>query len=424
MSPAEMAVLEDRLAQKSVSADYGAFTPLGVGLTAVGVILFVIALLGSGSHRAWQAFHVNWLFWTGLTAGSISLTAVSKITKAKWNGVITRFSQALVAMIPVSIIGLILVLTFGYHDVFGHMQAALPELSPGKSFWLSRPFMTVRLLFVLGLMYWLGWRLVRADMLPDIERVKRHVTGPRLTRYDRMLLGYDEAANHDRIYRLAGGYAVCYVWAMTIIAFDTMMALQPHWFSNLLGGWFFMGSFLGGHTLLALMMLHGSRAVGISEYVTGKQRHDLGKMIYGFTVFWAYLMWAQFIVIWYGNMPEETGFVFSRLWGPWRPIGGMVFMGMFLIPFAGLLSVGAKKARFTLGLFSVISVAALWLERYILVTPSVTAEPGPAFGIPELSSTLIYLGLFILSYAWFARTYPMVSPRLAMITLEKERGHH
>src|SRR5690606_32069508 len=187
---------------------------------------------------------------------------------------------------------------------------------------------------------------------------------------------------------------------MTIIAFDGIMALQPHWFSNLFGGWFFMGAFLGGHTLLALMMMYGVKAVGLQEYVTPKQRHDLGKMVFGFTVFWTYLMWAQFLVIWYGNMPEETGFVFSRLWGEWRPIGGAVFLGMFVIPFAGLISVGAKKTGLTLGLFTAISLIALWLERYLMITPSVTAETGPVFGIPELAPTLLFLGSFFLCYWW------------------------
>ncbi|HET9065359.1 MAG TPA: hypothetical protein VFN22_06040 [Gemmatimonadales bacterium] len=423
MSHVDMAAIEDRLAEKSVNANYALFTPLGGGLAIAGLALFVLALLGDGSHRAWQTFHVNWVFWTGLTAGSISLTAVSKIANAKWNGPLIRFSQASSSMIPVSLIGLVLVLTLGYHDIYGHMQEALHGVSAGKARWLSRPWMTVRMIGALGLLYWIGYRLVRADLLPDLARVKSKVTGAKLARYERMLQGYDAEANHERIYRLAPLYAVLYSIVLTIVAFDGMMALQPHWFSNLFGGWYFMGSFLGGYTLMAVMMLHGAGAVGIEDYISPKQRHDLGKMVFGFTVFWMYLLWAQFLVIWYGNLPEETGFIFSRLWGPWRPVGGVVFVGMFLMPFAGLLSVGAKKTRLTLGLFATISLMALWLERYLMVIPSVTEESGPVFGLPEVGPTLMFVGLFLLSYAWFARTYPMVSPRLSMITLEKERGH-
>jgi hypothetical protein len=231
-------------------------------------------------------------------------------------------------------------------------------------------------------------------------------------------------ARHDeRIYTLAPAYIVTYAIVFTLVAFDGIMALQPHWFSNLLGGFYFMGSFLGAHTLLAHTQRVGGRELGIGDLISPKQRHDLGKLCFGFTVFWTYLMWAQFLVIWYGNLPEETGFVFARLWGPWLPVGRWVFLGMFLIPFFGLLGVLPKKTPFTLSLFTGISLIALWLERYLLVVPSITAESGPVFGVPELGPTMLFLGLFLFCYGIFARIFPMVSPRLAEATLDRERGH-
>jgi hypothetical protein len=171
-------------------------------------------------------------------------------------------------------------------------------------------------------------------------------------------------------------------------------------------------------------MIYGGRELGIADLISPKQRHDLGKLCFGFSVFWTYLMWAQFQVIWYGNLPEETGFVFSRLWGHWVPVAKIVFVGMFIVPFFGLLGVGPKKARVTLGFFAAVSLTALWLERYILVVPSITTADGPVFGLPEFAPTLLFAGLYLLSYALFARTFPMVSPRLAEITLLRELGHH
>jgi hypothetical protein len=285
-----------------------------------------------------------------------------------------------------------------------------------------------RLLIGLSLVYGLGYALVRADLVPDLDEVKGAVTGRRRRLYERWTRDYEVSpegrARHEaRIARIAPVYVVVYALVFTMVAFDTVMALQPHWFSNLFGGWYFMGSFLGAHTLLALMMLYGRHQVGLAEFVSPKQRHDLGKLCFGFTVFWAYLMWSQFLVIWYGNLPEETGFVFARLWGEWRPIGSLVFLGMFVIPFIGLLGVAPKKTPFTLGLFTAISLASLWLERYLLVLPSVTKEAGPVFGLPELGPTALFFGLFLLAYGLFARTFPMVSPRLAEITLDRERGH-
>src|SRR5690606_12647892 len=117
-----------------------------------------------------------------------------------------------------------------------------------------------RMIVGAAIMFWLGWVLIKSDMLPDLASIREKAVGARRSRFDKMLTGYDEVANHERIYRLSAIFVVVYALVMTIIAFDGIMALQPHWFSNLFGGWFFMGAFLGGHTLLALMMMYGVKA--------------------------------------------------------------------------------------------------------------------------------------------------------------------
>lgn len=420
--------LQQRLVTRAISGRYSLFVKLGFLLAAVGAALFVVSVSGGQGQRAWQAFHVNWLFFTGITAGSLALNAVYKVANAKWAGVIVRFSQATVFFGVISLLGLVLILTLGYDNIYGPMQAQLPTLSHGKALWLSHGFMAARLLLGLGALFTVGWLLVRADLLPDMVAVKESVGDDRRRMYQQWTAGFDASAagaarNEVRIHRLAPLYVVLYALVATLVAFDGIMALQPHWFSNLLGGFYFMGSFLGGHTLLVLLMLYGRRQLGIADLVSPKQRHDLGKMCFGFTVFWAYLMWAQFLVIWYGNLPEETGFVFARLFGPWLPVGRAVFLGMFLIPFWGLLFVAAKKSPFLLGLFATVSLGALWLERYLLVTPSVTPADGPLFGLAEAGPLLAFLGCFLLAYGLFARLFPMVSPRLATITLTEERKH-
>ncbi|MGH7561889.1 MAG: hypothetical protein ACRENB_12820 [Gemmatimonadales bacterium] len=417
-----------RLAGRAPAGRWSALLLLGLVLAVVGAVLFVLALVGDHPERAWQAFHVNWIYFTGLTGGSLALTAVHKVAKAKWSGVIIRFAEATALFAVVSLIGLVLIFTVGYEAIYGHMHEELHSLSHGKALWLSRWFMFGRLLVGLLVLFGLGWLLVRADMVPDMAAARDAVSDQRRALYDQWTTGYDDspaarAAQEARIARLAPAYIVVYAIVFTLIAFDGIMALQPHWYSNLLGGFYFMGSFLGGHALLALLMLYGRRELGIRDLISPKQRHDLGKLIFGFTVFWAYLMWAQFLVIWYGNMPEETGFVFARVWGPWMPVGRAVLVGMFLIPFWGLLFVAAKKNPFTLGLFALVSLTALWLERYLLVLPSITAEAGPPFGAPDVGAILLVLGFFLLCYATFGRLFPMVSPRLAVVTLEIERAH-
>ena len=418
--------LHDRLVQRAVAGRYDLFLGVGAGLAILGLILFVQSLAGGNADRAWQLFHVNWIYFTGLAGGSVAFAAVQKVTNAKWSGLMIRFAEAAVVFLPISLIGLVLIFTLGYHSIYGPMVHALHGLPHSKAIWLSHEFMFARLALGLIALTVVGWKLVRADLLPDMFALRAGVTGWRRGLFERWSSEYERTSpvEHEaRIRRRAPLYLVIYAYVFTLVAFDGIMALQPHWFSNLLGGFFFMGSFLGAHMLLALLMIYGARQLGIRELISPKQRHDLGKLCFGFTVFWTYLMWAQFLVIWYGNLPEETGFVFARLWGHWLPVGKAVFLGMFLIPFFGLLGVAPKKNRFTLGFFATVSLVSLWLERYLLVMPSITPLPGPVFGVPELGPTLAFAGLFLFSYGLFGRIFPMLSPRLAEITLDHERGH-
>jgi hypothetical protein len=420
-----MSLVREKLAVRSLTGRYGPFFGLGIALTVAGLAIFAVSLTSPNADRAWHLFHVNWVYFTGLSAGCFAFVAVQKITNAKWSGLIIRFAEAApLFFFPFTLLGFLLIFTVGYSHIFPAMHG----LGHGKEIWLSHGFMFGRLAVGLSLLYWVGFRLVWADLVPDLYETQDLVTDRRRARYQRWAAGYDASpegrARHTaRIRTLAPLFIVIYAVVLSLVAFDTVMALQPHWFSNLFGGWYFMGSFLAAHTLLALLMIYGRHEIGIAEFVSPKQRHDLGKLIFGFSVFWTYLMWSQFLVIWYGNLPEETGFVFARLWGAWRPIGTVVFCGMFLIPFIGLLGVAPKKNPVTLGLFATISLCTLWLERYLLVLPSVTHEAGPVFGLPEFGPTALFLGLFLFCYALFARTFPMVSPRLAEITLDRERGH-
>ena len=417
--------VRERLVTQSTSARYNLFLSLGGVLALVGLILFGLAASGDNTDRAWQLFHVNWVYFTGLTAGSLAFTAVQKITKARWSGLMIRFAEATAAFMVVSFLGFLVIFLVGYHHIYPEMTG----LSHGKTLWLSHDVMFWRLCIGLLVMFGVGFQLIKADLVPDLFEVRGTVTGARRRLYDRWIGSFDgsaaaRAAQDARIFRLAPTFIVIFAFVATLVAFDGIMALQPHWFSNLLGAFYFMGSFLGAHTLLAQTSLIGRDEVGIADLISPKQRHDLGKLCFGFTVFWGYLMFAQFLVIWYGNLPEETGFVFARLWGSWLPIGRAVFLGMFVIPFVGLLGVLPKKTPALLSLFTGVSLVALWLERYLLIVPSVTHEDGPMFGMPELGPTLLFLGLFLVCYALFARTFPMVSPRLAMITLGDEAAYN
>jgi hypothetical protein len=393
------------LAQKARAFPAGSFRAAGLGATAVGLVLLLIALHDHAA-RVWWAYHANFVFWLGLAQAGVVVAATQKLARGHWSGLVIRFAEASVAFLPVAV-GLFFLSIAGRVHIYPWITEPRTDLA----WWLRPVWFYLRDGAVLLLMTWLSWRFVRRDVAPDqAELATGRAVDP-------------SEAEQGRITRDAALVVIAYAFGLSLIAFDTVMSLAHKWVSNLYGAFYFMGSFLSALMWLAVVSVRMRRSMGLEQLYTVRQQHDLGKLCFGFTVFWAYLMFAQFLVIWYGNLPEETYFIFYRLWGPWRPIGAAVFLMVFLIPFVGLLGVKPKRSAPWLLAIALVSLAGIWLERYYEVVPSLNGGAGPAFGLPELGALFFVGGLYVLSFSWFAGRYPMLSPRLAADTLERERGH-
>ena len=391
-----------QLVEKARQFPAGAFLAAGILATAIGAAAFLWALTTGQASRAWQSYHVAFMFWIGLAQGLVVFAATQKLAKGHWSGLLIRFAESAVAFLVVALVlygGLIVGRTY----IFSWLHEPRPDIGP----WLTSGFFFPRNGLILGALAWLSWRFVRHDVAPDV----RELADGRAV---------DRLEGRDQIAREAAILIVAYAFGYSLLAFDLMMSLAHKWVSNLFGAFYFMGSFLAALMALAVLVVLLRRRMGLVQLISAKQLHDLGKLCFGFTVFWAYLMWAQFLVIWYGNLPEETYFIFYRLIGPWRPVGIAVFLLVFLIPFIGLLGVRPKRSPPTFLAFALVSLAGIWLERYLEIVPSINGGAGPAIGIPEIGVTLFFGGLFLVSTAWFARRYPMISPRLAADTLERE----
>jgi len=266
---------------------------------------------------------------------------------------------------------------------------------------------------------------VWSELKPDVVALREHATGWRRALYDRIAGDYDgspeQSARLDRrIHTLAPILCLLFAYLFSLLAFDLMMSLAPYWYSNLFGAYYFMGAFLTGLTMLALMTVYWRGRLDLGAMIGVQQFHDLGKLIFGFTVFWAYLTYSHIVVIWYGNLPEETPWLFVRTWGAWQPVALLVLAMVFVIPFWGLIWVKTKITPLTFSLFATISLLGMWLERYLQIQPSLAESP--PMGLPEVGVSLAFVGLFLLAYGLFARTFPMVSPRLA--DKASELAHH
>jgi hypothetical protein len=399
---ASHSVSRAELAQKARQAPVARFMLLGGVAAIVGGIVLVVGVMSAHPERTWWAYHANFVFWAGLAQGLVVFAAALKLAKGHWGGVIIRFAEAAVAFTTVSVL-LFIGLYVGRAYIFTWVHEPRPELR----WWLTNNWFFLRNGLILVLLSWLSWRFVRNDTAPDVEELRSGEAVPRLT-------------NAPAISRDAAIVVLAYAFGYSLLAFDFIMSLAHKWVSNLFGVFYFMGSFLAALMFLAVLAIALRRSMGLDGIYSSRQQHDLGKLCFGFTVFWAYLMWSQYLVIWYGNLPEETYFIFYRLVGPWRPIGTAVFLMIFLIPFIGLLGEKPKKFSPTMIGFALVSLLGIWLERYYEIVPSVNGGAGPAIGLPEVGMTLFFGGLFLLSWGWFAGRYPIISPRLAADALERE----
>jgi hypothetical protein len=391
------------LVQKARAFPAGTFSLLGALLAVIGGAAFLMALAGPDRARAWQSWHVNFMNWTGLAQAMVVFAATQKVAKGHWSGLLIRLAEAAVAFLVVSLVlygGLVV----GREYIFTWWRVPRPDLGG----WLTSRFFFPRNFVLYALLTWLSWRFVARDLAPDVRELTEGRPAERLE-------------GRDGITHAAAVLIVAYAFGYSLLAFDLMMSLAHKWVSNLFGVFYFMGSFLAALMAVAVLAIAVRRRMGLAALISSKQLHDLGKLCFGFTVFWAYLMWAQFLVIWYGNLPEETYFIFYRLIGPWKPVGVAVFVLVFLVPFIGLLGVKPKKHPPTFMTIALLSLTGIWLERYLEIVPSINGGVGPAIGFTEVGVTLLFAGLFLLSIGWFGARYPMLSPRLAADTLDRER---
>ena len=223
---------------------------------------------------------------------------------------------------------------------------------------------------------------------------------------------WEEDQSYHRMTRMAPLLVLVYVAVMTILAIDWAMSLEPHWFSTLFGGWFFMGALWGGFAATAVIAvwLKGRDPV-FDEHVGKAQLWDLGKLTFAFAVFWTYLFWSQYIVIWYGKLQWEQAWINTRVAEPWGGLSAAVIVLCFVVPFFGAARACApsKTPRILLTLFChATSSPAIWLWQYLLIFPSLHHEGDPVFSAATPLIGLMFLGLFLMAVRWFLATFPAV----------------
>jgi hypothetical protein len=377
-------------------------------LAAIGLIVFVVGLFVN-PDRVWHALLVNWLYFTSVSSAGVMFVAAQRITTARWSRPIIRLLEGYVAFLPVAFV-LLLIMLLGRHHIFWWSNH-VPDI-PEKRIWLNPPFFFTRVivvyLIITLLSVWYIYTSVRLDVgiLPE--------SGAKWARSirDRMRKGFQDErrelhSTHSLQGRLAVFTAFAFAFGWILLSWDLSMSLDPHFQSTMYGWWFFMGAWVTALASWTLIVMAWRRYLGRYDLIQDKHFHDLGKLCFAFTAFWGYLTFGQYLVIWYGNLGEETHWARLRLIAGWRVPTLIAVTLMFVLPFFGLLSRAAKVFLPTMVLFAASTVLGLWLHRYLEVYPSIYGVvDNIPLGIWELGVTLGLLGIWGFCYLSFMDAFP------------------
>jgi len=404
-----------RLPAKSIP---GSIKTIALAMAAVGFGLFAFGAF-TGDARAWQALHFNWLFFATVSSAGVAFAAVQRIVTARWSRTVVRFAEGFVAFMPVAFVLLLLILFPGREHIFTWAgREAIP--TPEKAAYLDPTFLVTRgiVLFaaMMLLQLWFVYNSVRLDVAVLPEYGAKWAAGWRA----RMRNGFgDERRELHSQHSLQGkvGVAVCisFVLVWCVLAWDYSMSISLHFQQTMYAWIVFMGAWLTMIMSLSLLAMAWRKHLQAEDLVTIDHFWDLGKLGFAFTAFFGYISFAQYLVIWYGNMPEETHFYRLRLSGVWKTTTTLIPILVFVLPFFGLISKAAKVYLPTFVAFALCSIVGIYLHRYIEIYPSIYGEASHLpFGLYEIGLTVGMLGLWGYCYASFMSAFPVM--RVFMMT--------
>ncbi|MSP72467.1 MAG: hypothetical protein EXR76_09870 [Myxococcales bacterium] len=328
-------------------------TRIGYGLGVAG--LLVSLGLGFGVEGNQKQFYFSWLtafLWmVTLTAGALFFVVLHHLVRANWSTALRRTAENIAANMPLMALLFVPVL-IGSSDLFHWSHADVVAADPSlqyKSGYLNMPFFIGRA--VVFLILWIAIAFF----------------------YRKHSLAQDESGDVGLTFKMRRFAPVAtLVWAMslTFAMFDWSMSLDPHWFSTIYGVINFAGSMMACYAALALASLWLTKNGALTRTYTVDNFHDVGKLMWGFTIFWTYTSFSQYFLIWYGNIPEETIWFVVRQSNGWMALFLTLVLGHFIFPFWFLMSRHMKRGRKTLGIGAVWLLLMHYCDHYVMVMPN------------------------------------------------------
>ena len=370
--------------------------PVMAGSVALlGVV--VCAILGYANPKQFFfSWLVSFLFFLSLALGALFFVLIQYASQGGWGIVLRRIGETTFATLPV-MGALFLPVLLGLRDLYSWAVPGAAEhdaLLHWKAPYLNVPFFVIRAALYFGSWSFIALLYYRGSRGQD-------VTGdPRVS---------------ARLRRLAGPGIIVLALTLTFASIDWIMSLTPHWYSTMFGVYFFSGSFVGFIALLSVVSVAMRRAGLLETVISAEHLHDVGKFLFAFTAFWAYIAFSQFFLMWYGNLPEETIWYRTRIEGSWLPVSLLLMAGHFVAPFFYLMGRTVKRNGATLAIGGAWLLAMHFVDLYWQVMP--TLHPaGLRPSVLDAAAFAAIGGCFVAAAGWLMRRealVPLRDPRLA-----------
>ncbi len=358
------------------------------------------------ANRPWSALYVAAFFFMMISLGILAFYAIQWAAQAGWSPLLFRVMEGITAyVLPGSLIVLGIAVasgTIGHYNLFVWMDpevVAHDKLIQGKSGFLNMTGFIIR-----GLIFISGWSLYRY--------YSRKFSIAQDTA--------DDNKNFKKTFRISAAFLVFYIYTESMMSWDWIMSVDPHWFSTLFGWYVFASMFVSGITVLALITMY-LKTRGYLEYVNENHLHDLAKFMFAFSIFWTYLWFSQFMLIWYSNIPEEVTYFVTRFQDYKLPFLGMVVMN-FVFPLLLLMNADYKRIPWFVVMAGLVILAGHYIDIFNMIMPATVGDQW-FIGIPEISSILLFAGLFIFIVFTALTKAPLLAKRNPFIK-ESEQFHY
>ena len=371
---------------------FGSLTGIGAGVGVVG--LGAALVLGGRSPQFYFSWLVAYLYFLSIALGGLFFVLVLAISRAGWGITIRRILENLMATLPI-FAALFVPIWIGRHELYEWTHPDVVAANPalvGKA-----PFLNEGFFFIRAVVYFVIWSSLATYFSTQSQR-------------------QDESGDERvsaRLRFLSAPGIMLFALTLTFATIDWMMSLQPEWYSTMIGVYYFAGSCVAILCVVVLATLFAHSRGALRDVVTVEHLHDVGKLMFGFVIFWTYIAFSQYFLIWYANLPEETIFYMRRSVGSWQSVGMVLAFGHFLLPFFFLMPRAVKRSP------GLLATAAIWLlimhfvDLHWNVMP-VLHRDGLHFGLIDVATLLAVGGFFVAAFGW-------VSSRRALVPLRDPR---